>query len=278
MYAGGQSILVGTPSGVSLAPEGGAHQSITTPSIGLEQPGCVAFEPAFGVEVGWCLLDGLGRLGRAGGSSTYLRLSTVPVDQSLAAVPERPRGPRPAPPPGHRGRLRAAPGRRDPDGHDRGDGRARGPGPRGRRASRGAGPADRRRRGHEPRPALPRAAGPRRGHGGRRGADLDPRRRVPRRPRRAPGHRPRRPPAHPGVPGVGPPASAPRTSASPTSAAPPASPTPGRTTTSTPTRSWPRPSPDLVCKPCVHACTQRQESRFDHERPGWCASTGRRDW
>ena len=39
IYAGGQSILVGTPSGVTLAPEGGAHQSITTPSIGLEQPG-----------------------------------------------------------------------------------------------------------------------------------------------------------------------------------------------------------------------------------------------
>ncbi|MDD7968664.1 transketolase-like TK C-terminal-containing protein [Actinomycetospora lemnae] len=90
MYAGGQSILVGTPSGVSLAPEGGAHQSITTPSIGLEQPGCVAFEPAFGVEVGWCLLDGLARLGRPGGSSTYLRLSTVPVDQSLADVPTDP--------------------------------------------------------------------------------------------------------------------------------------------------------------------------------------------
>jgi pyruvate dehydrogenase E1 component len=90
MYAGGQSILVGTPSGVSLAPEGGAHQSITTPSIGLEQPGCVAFEPAFGVEVGWCLLDGLSRLGRPGGSSTYLRLSTAPVDQALAAVPDDP--------------------------------------------------------------------------------------------------------------------------------------------------------------------------------------------
>ncbi|MEA2443734.1 MAG: pyruvate dehydrogenase component, partial [Thermoleophilales bacterium] len=43
MYAGGQSILVGTPSGVTLAPEGGAHQSITTPSVGLEQPRCVAW-------------------------------------------------------------------------------------------------------------------------------------------------------------------------------------------------------------------------------------------
>jgi pyruvate dehydrogenase E1 component len=42
IYAGGQSILVGTPSGVTLAPEGGAHQSIKTPTIGLEQPGCVS--------------------------------------------------------------------------------------------------------------------------------------------------------------------------------------------------------------------------------------------
>ncbi|MDJ0111715.1 pyruvate dehydrogenase, partial [Rhodococcus erythropolis] len=47
IYAGGQSIMVGTPSGVTLAAEGGAHQSIKTPSIGLEQPGCVSFEPAF---------------------------------------------------------------------------------------------------------------------------------------------------------------------------------------------------------------------------------------
>ena len=82
----GGACAVGTPSGVSLAPEGGAHQSITTPSIELDQPGCVTFEPAFGVETTWCLLDGLGRLGRPDGSSTSLRLSTAPVDQSLAAV------------------------------------------------------------------------------------------------------------------------------------------------------------------------------------------------
>ena len=86
-YAGGQSILVGTPSGVTLAPEGGAHQSIGTPSIGLEQPGVTAYEPAFAVETEWCFLDALGRLGRAGGESAYLRLSTLPVDQSLAALP-----------------------------------------------------------------------------------------------------------------------------------------------------------------------------------------------
>jgi pyruvate dehydrogenase E1 component len=78
---------VGTPSGVTLAPEGGAHQSISTPSVGLEQPGCVAYEPAFAIEVEWTLLGALARLGRPDGTSAYLRLSTRPVDQALAAVP-----------------------------------------------------------------------------------------------------------------------------------------------------------------------------------------------
>jgi len=90
IYAGGQSILVGTPSGVTLAPEGGAHQSITTPSIGIEQPGCVAYEPAFAVDTEWCLLASLARLGKPGGASAYLRLSTRPVSQKLAAVPADP--------------------------------------------------------------------------------------------------------------------------------------------------------------------------------------------
>ena len=88
IYAGGQSILVGTPAGVTLAPEGGAHQSIITPSVGLEQPRCVAWEPAFGVDLEWILLHALGRLGRADGTSSYLRLSTRPLDQALAAVPD----------------------------------------------------------------------------------------------------------------------------------------------------------------------------------------------
>ncbi len=90
IYAGGQSILVGTPSGVALAPEGGAHQSISTPSVGIGQPGCVAWEPAFGQDLEWALLDALGRLGKAGGESAYLRLSTRPIDQSLAALPDVP--------------------------------------------------------------------------------------------------------------------------------------------------------------------------------------------
>lgn len=92
MYAGGQSILVGTPSGVTLAPEGGAHQSIVTPSVGIEQPRCIAWEPAFGQDLEWALLDALSRLGKPGGGSAYFRLSTRPLDQALAALPEDPDG------------------------------------------------------------------------------------------------------------------------------------------------------------------------------------------
>ncbi|WP_436764260.1 transketolase-like TK C-terminal-containing protein [Streptosporangium sp. V21-05] len=90
IYAGGQSILVGTPSGVTLAPEGGAHQSITTPSLGIEQPGCTTWEPAFVLDTEWTLLTAMARLGRPDGGSAYLRLSTRPVDQSLASVPADP--------------------------------------------------------------------------------------------------------------------------------------------------------------------------------------------
>jgi pyruvate dehydrogenase E1 component len=90
IYAGGQSILIGTPSGVTLAAEGGAHQSIKTPSIGLEQPDCVAYEPAFAIDTEWTLLAALAQLGQPGGRAAYLRLSTRPVDQTLAAVPTDP--------------------------------------------------------------------------------------------------------------------------------------------------------------------------------------------
>ncbi|MFL5826654.1 MAG: transketolase-like TK C-terminal-containing protein [Thermoleophilaceae bacterium] len=89
IYAGGQSILVGTPSGITLAPEGGAHQSIVTPSIGIEQPGCVSWEPAFGQDFEWAFLHALSRLGRPGGSSAYFRLSTRPIDQALAGERSR---------------------------------------------------------------------------------------------------------------------------------------------------------------------------------------------
>jgi pyruvate dehydrogenase E1 component len=90
MYAGGQSILVGTPSGVTLAPEGGAHQSITTPSIGLEQPGCTAWEPAFAQDLEWTFLHAMSQVGLPGGRSSYFRLSTRPLDPALARLPDEP--------------------------------------------------------------------------------------------------------------------------------------------------------------------------------------------
>ena len=90
MYAGGQSILVGTPSGVTLAPEGGAHQSISTPSIGIEQPECIAWEPAFGQDLEWTFLHALSRLGQQGGTSSYFRLTTRPIDQGLLQLPTAP--------------------------------------------------------------------------------------------------------------------------------------------------------------------------------------------
>ncbi|MGN6167964.1 MAG: transketolase-like TK C-terminal-containing protein [Solirubrobacteraceae bacterium] len=90
LYAGAQSILVGTPSGVTLAPEGGAHQSIITPSVGVEQPRCTAWEPAFGQDLQWTLLHALSKLGRPDGTSAYFRLTTRPIDQKLAAIPDDP--------------------------------------------------------------------------------------------------------------------------------------------------------------------------------------------
>lgn len=90
IYAGGQSILVGTPSGVTLAPEGGAHQSITTPSIGLEQPGCIAWEPAFAQDLEWTFLHAIRTVGIPGGQSHYFRLSTRPIAPELAELPTNP--------------------------------------------------------------------------------------------------------------------------------------------------------------------------------------------
>ena len=88
IYAGGQSILVGTPSGITLSPEGGAHQSVITPSVGLEQPRCTAWEPAFVQDLEWALLHALGRLGSTEGTSAYFRLSSRPIDQALSALPD----------------------------------------------------------------------------------------------------------------------------------------------------------------------------------------------
>ena len=94
-YQDARFILVATPSGVTLAPEGGAHQSISSPLIGLAQDGLAAFEPAFVDELSVILRWAFAYLQKNGdgepnerswlrdetGGSVYLRLSTRSLDQ-----------------------------------------------------------------------------------------------------------------------------------------------------------------------------------------------------
>jgi len=94
-YQDARFIMVATPSGITLAPEGGAHQSIAQPLIGLAQDGLAAFEPAFVDELAAILAFSLDYIQRDGegeasehnwlrdetGGSVYLRLSTRPIEQ-----------------------------------------------------------------------------------------------------------------------------------------------------------------------------------------------------
>jgi pyruvate dehydrogenase E1 component len=81
-YCGARFVIAGTPSGVSLGREGGAHQSLSTPGIGIETPGLTYAEPCFARELEWILLDELRRMQEPDGEALYLRLSTKPIDQA----------------------------------------------------------------------------------------------------------------------------------------------------------------------------------------------------
>ncbi|MGU9979650.1 transketolase [Phreatobacter sp. HK31-P] len=99
-YQDARFMLVATPSGVTLAPEGGAHQSIGTPLIGMAQDGLAAFEPAFVDELATIMRFGFDYMQRDGegdpdeetwlrdetGGSVYLRLSTRSIDQPQRAM------------------------------------------------------------------------------------------------------------------------------------------------------------------------------------------------
>jgi pyruvate dehydrogenase E1 component len=94
-YQDARFIIIGTPSGVTLAPEGGAHQSIGTPLTGMSQDGLAAFEPAFADELAVIMEWAFDYLQRDGdgdpdertwlrdktGGSVYLRLTTNPLEQ-----------------------------------------------------------------------------------------------------------------------------------------------------------------------------------------------------
>jgi pyruvate dehydrogenase E1 component len=80
-YQDARFMLVATPSGLSLAPEGGAHQSIGTPLLGVGQAGLTYFEPAFADELAEIMRFGFEHLQAEKGGSVYLRLSTLPLKQ-----------------------------------------------------------------------------------------------------------------------------------------------------------------------------------------------------
>ena len=99
-YQDARFILAATPSGITLAPEGGAHQSIATPLIGMAQDGLAAFEPAFVDELAVIMRFALDYIQKSGdaepaenswlrdetGGSVYLRLSTRPLEQPQRAI------------------------------------------------------------------------------------------------------------------------------------------------------------------------------------------------
>jgi pyruvate dehydrogenase E1 component len=80
-YQDARFLLTATPSGLTLAPEGGAHQSIHTPLIGMAQPGLSYFEPAFVDELREIMRWAFDHLQEPDGGSVYLRLSTLALDQ-----------------------------------------------------------------------------------------------------------------------------------------------------------------------------------------------------
>ena len=80
-YQDARFLLVATPSGVTLGPEGGAHQSINTPLIGMGQPGLTAFEPAYADELALCMQWAFDHLQADDGGSVYLRLTTRSIEQ-----------------------------------------------------------------------------------------------------------------------------------------------------------------------------------------------------
>ncbi len=84
-YQDARFLLVATPSGLTLGPEGGAHQSINPPLIALGQPGLRHYEPAFADELALFMGEAIRLIDDPHGESTYLRLSTRSVAQEPRA-------------------------------------------------------------------------------------------------------------------------------------------------------------------------------------------------
>jgi pyruvate dehydrogenase E1 component len=83
LYQDARFMVVATPSGVTLAPEGGAHQSIVTPLIGIGLDKLASFEPAFVDELAHIMQWGFNHMQDMDGGSVYLRLSTRAIEQPV---------------------------------------------------------------------------------------------------------------------------------------------------------------------------------------------------
>ncbi|MCC7282508.1 MAG: transketolase [Acetobacteraceae bacterium] len=80
-YQDSRFLLVSTPSGITLAPEGGQHQSVLTPLIGIGHDRLDFFEPAYVDELSAILTYALRTMQEPNGHSVWLRLSTRPLVQ-----------------------------------------------------------------------------------------------------------------------------------------------------------------------------------------------------
>ncbi len=80
-YQDARFMVVATPSGITLGPEGGAHQSIHPPVIAMAQPKLTYFEPSFADELAAAMAWGFDHMQAEDGGAVYLRLSTRPIDQ-----------------------------------------------------------------------------------------------------------------------------------------------------------------------------------------------------
>jgi pyruvate dehydrogenase E1 component len=85
-YQDARFLLVSTPSGLTLAPEGGQHQSVNTPLIGMAADRLASFEPAHVDELGILLRHAFDFMQRPDGSAVWLRLSTRGLEQRDRAL------------------------------------------------------------------------------------------------------------------------------------------------------------------------------------------------
>ncbi len=92
VYSGARFIVAGTPSGVTLAPEGGAHQSTITASVGMELPNVTFIEPAYAVALDWLLCGALQSVATAGAVVTRSGVTRSGVTRSGVTQPGAPGG------------------------------------------------------------------------------------------------------------------------------------------------------------------------------------------